>query len=288
MTASTQAAARTAVGPHPAPLLRRDAAPFVVDLVSLNRLCRDQRAPESLLASLVTVSAAFCWFGTGTGAYFLIRPVAATWRARRPSPRIEHRISTCHAIRLSSSALLAPMVGLRLLSPQFDITFGAMPTSWPGPTSSPLRGLYRLQHRADLLRGQAPTSIACASTCSSRAASISDLPGRFRRKVGLCPDLRVVRCHAPAGRRHCNYGGPGWIREARSNVVSIADGGVIIYYWITRRANRPMDASTSACASGRERPLGGAAGTSDDEMGHAVSRFNCHGSKVCRTRITCG
>src|SRR5258707_10349092 len=63
MTASTQAAARTAS----AGILRRYyvamAAPFVVDLVSLIAYVAINRAPESL-ASLVTLSAAFLLVGT--------------------------------------------------------------------------------------------------------------------------------------------------------------------------------------------------------------------------------
>ena len=86
------------------------------------------------------MSAAFLLVGVGIGAYFLIRPVGRFIAGETTFAEIE--ASPLTSLPRRSAILVgffyAPMVALRLLSPQFDITFGAMlEDPWPGPTSSP-------------------------------------------------------------------------------------------------------------------------------------------------------
>ena len=186
MTVSTQAAARTAS----AGILRRYylamAAPFVVDLVSLIAYVAINRAPESL-ASLVTVSAAFLLVGTGIGAHFLIRPVARFMSGAATFAEIEPRLS--HLPR-NSAALVgffyAPMVGLRLISPQFDITFGAMLdiVAWTDVVSTfvvytgfnVVLTFFVVSAYLDRL---------CEHLFVTRGVNLGIFHGRFRRKVGF-------------------------------------------------------------------------------------------------------
>ncbi len=203
MTVSTQAAARTAS----AGILRRYylamAAPFVVDLVSLIAYVAINRAPESL-ASLVTVSAAFLLVGTGIGAYFLIRPVArfivgrGDLRRDRASPLPPaaqfgdpRRLLLC-AHGCPAADLAAVRHHLRRHARHRGLDRRRLH----------LRGLYRLQRRADLLRGQRlPRSPVRAPVRDPRRQS-RHLPRPLSSQGGLCPDLRVLRRHDPAGRRH--------------------------------------------------------------------------------------
>ena len=42
----------------------------------------------------------------------------------------------------------------------------------------------------------------CEHLFRTRGVNLGIFRGRFRRKVGLCPAVRVLRRHDPAGRRH--------------------------------------------------------------------------------------
>jgi class 3 adenylate cyclase len=276
MTASTQAAAPTAS----AGILRRYylamAAPFAVDLVTLVAYVAINRAPERL-ASLVAASAAFLLVGTGIGAYFLIRPVARFLSGEATFDEIEHRLS--HLPR--DSAMLvgffyAPMLGLRLVSPQLDIRFGAMldvvasidiiTTFSVGTGFNVVLTFFVVSAYFDRL---------CEHLFVTRGVNLGIFHGRFRNKVGFALIFVSFAAMILLVGDIASYGGARLIREAAQDVVASLTGGVIIYYWITRALTRPIE----RLDYGMRRVAGNDLSirlpvTSDDEMGHAVSRFN--------------
>jgi class 3 adenylate cyclase len=276
MTVSTQAATRTAS----AGILRRYylamAAPFAVDLVTLVTYVAINSAPQSL-APLATVSAAFLLVGVGIGAYFLIRPVARFMSGEVPFAGIEHRLS--HLPRDSAivvAVFYAPMLGLRLISPQLDITFGAMLdvvasidiiTSFAvGTGFIVVLTFFVVSAYLDRL---------CEHLFVTRGVNLGIFHGRFRRKVGFALIFVSFAAMILLVGDIASYSGPRLIREAAEDVVASLTGGVIIYYWITRALTRPMDRldygmrRVAADDLTVRLPV-----TSDDEMGHAVSRFN--------------
>jgi class 3 adenylate cyclase len=276
MTASTQAAAQTAS----AGILRRYyvamAAPFAVDLVSLIAYVAINRAPESL-ASLVTVSAAFLLVGTGIGAYFLIRPVARYMAGEATFAEIEHHLS--HLPRNSAmlvGSFYAPMVSLRLLSPQLDITFGAMLdiVAWTDIVASFV--VYTgFNIVLTFFVVSAYLDRLCEHLFVTRGVNLGIFHGRFRRKVGFALIFVSFAAMILLVGDIASYSGPRLIREATVDVVSSLTGGVIIYYWITRALTRPMDRLDYGMRQVAKNDLTVRLPvTSDDEMGHAVSRFN--------------
>ena len=250
MTVSTQAAARTAS----AGILRRYylamAAPFVVDLVSLIAYVAINRAPESL-ASLVTVSAAFLLVGTGIGAHFLIRPVARFMSGAATFTEIEPRLS--HLPR-NSAALVgffyAPMVALRLISPQFDITFGAMLdiVAWTDVVSTfvvytgfnVVLTFFVVSAYLDRL---------CEHLFVTRGVNLGIFHGRFRRKVGFALLFVSFAAMILLVGDIASYGGARLIREATVDVVSSLTGGGD-HLLLDHPGADPADrtASTTACA----------------------------------------
>ena len=95
------------------------------------------------------------------------------------------------------------MLGLRLLSPQLDITFGAMldvvasidivTTFVVGTAFNVVLTFFVTSAYLDRL---------CEHLFATRGVNIGIFHGRFRHKVGFAADLRVLRRHDPAGRRH--------------------------------------------------------------------------------------
>ena len=276
MTASTQAAAQTAS----AGILRRYylamAAPFAVDLVTLVAYVAINRAPESL-ASLVAVSAAFLLVGTGIGAYFLIRPVARFLSGEASFAEIEHRLS--HLPRNSAIVVgffYAPMLGLRLLSPQLDITFGAMLdiVAWTDVVASFVVGTG-FQVVLTFFVVSAYFDRLCEHLFATRSVNLGIFHGRFRNKVGFALIFVSFAAMILLVGDIASYSGPRLIREAAEDVVASLTGGVIIYYWITRALTRPIERLDYGMRRVAKNDLTiRLPVTSDDEMGHAVSRFN--------------
>jgi class 3 adenylate cyclase len=276
MTVSTQAATRTAS----AGILRRYylamAAPFAVDLVTLVAYVAINRAPESL-ASLVAVSAAFLLVGTGIGAYFLIRPVARFLSGEASFAEIEHRLS--HLPRDSAIVVgffYAPMLGLRLLSPKLDITFGAMLdiVAWTDVVASFVVGTG-FQVVLTFFVVSAYLDRLCEHLFATRSVNLGIFHGRFRNKVGFALIFVSFAAMILLVGDIASYSGPRLIREAAEDVVASLTGGVIIYYWITRALTRPIERLDYGMRRVAKNDLTiRLPVTSDDEMGHAVSRFN--------------
>ena len=276
MTASTQAAPHVAS----AGILRRYylamAAPFLVDLITLVAYAAINRAPE-ILAPSVTLSAAFLLVGVGIGAYFLIRPVARFIAGEVPFSTIERRLS--HLPRDSAivaGLFYAPMLGLRLLSQQLDITFGALldPVAWTDVVASFVVGTG-FTIVLTFFVASAYLDRLCEHLFATRGVNLAVFHGRFRRKVGFALIFVSFAAMILLVGDIASYSGARLIREATVDVTASVTGGVIIYYWITQALTRPMDRldygmrRVAADDYTVRLPV-----TSDDEMGHAVSRFN--------------
>jgi len=170
----------------------------------------------------------------------------------------------------------APMVSLRLLSPQLDITFGAMLdiVAWTDIVASFV--VYTgFNIVLTFFVVSAYLDRLCEHLFVTRGVNLGIFQGRFRRKVGFALIFVSFAAMLLLVGDIASYGGPRLIREATVDVVSSLTGGVIIYYWITRALTRPMDRldfgmrQVAANDLSVRLPV-----TSDDEMGHAVSRFN--------------
>ncbi len=276
MTASIQAVPRTAA----AGILRRYyiamAAPFAVDLVSLLAYAAINLAPE-MLAPAVTVSAAFLLVGTGICAYFLIRPVARFVAGEVTFAGIERRL----ACLPRDSAIIvglfsAPMLGLRLLSHRFDITFGATldVVEWTDVVASFVVGTA-FNIVLTFFVVSAYLDRLCEYLFTTHGVNISIFRGHFRRKVGFALIFVSFAAMILLVGDIASYGGARLIREATVDVTASVTGAAIIYYWITQALTRPMDRLDYGMRRVAQSdytvrlPV-----TSDDEMGHAASRFN--------------
>jgi class 3 adenylate cyclase len=276
MTASTQAVPRAAA----AGILRRYymamAAPFMIDLVTLSVYAAINRAPQ-ILVPLLAQAAAFLLVGAGIGAYFLIRPVARFISGEVPFSRIEHRLSDLpRNSAILVGILYAPMLALRLLSHRLGITFGATleEMAWTDEIASFVVGtsfavvltFFVVSAYLDRL---------CEHLFATRGVNLGIFHGRFRRKVGFALIFVSFAAMILLVGDIASYGGERLVREATVDVTASVTGAVIIYYWITQALTQPMDRldygmrRVAADDYTVRLPV-----TSDDEMGHAVSRFN--------------
>ena len=276
MTASTQAVSRaTSAG-----ILRRYyiamAAPFAVDLVTLLAYAAINRAPE-MLAPAVTVSAAFLLVGTGIWAYFLIRPVARFMAGEMPFARIERRLSCLpRDSAIVVGIFSAPMLGLRLLSHRFDITFGATLdiVEWTDVVASFVVGTA-FNIVLTFFVVSAYLDRLCEYLFATHGVNIGVFRGHFRRKVGFALIFVSFAAMILLVGDIASYDGARLIREATVDVTASVTGAAIIYYWITQALTRPIDRLDFGMHRVAEDdytvrlPV-----TSDDEMGHAASRFN--------------
>jgi class 3 adenylate cyclase len=276
MTASTQAAPRVAF----AAILRRYyiamAAPFAVDLVTLLVYASINLAPEVLVPS-ATVSAAFLLVGTGICAYFLIRPVARFIAGEVPFSQIERRVSRLpRDSAIIIGVFSAPMLGLRLLSHRLDITFGATldVVEWNDVVASFVVGTA-FNVVLTFFVVSAYLDRLCEHLFVTRGVNLAVFHGRFRRKVGFALIFVSLAGVILLVGDIASYSGARLIREATVDVAAAVMGGVVIYYWITQALTRPMDRLDSGMRRVAVDDLAVRLPvTSDDEMGHAVSRFN--------------
>jgi class 3 adenylate cyclase len=276
MTASTQAAACTAS----AGILRRYylamAAPFAVDLVTLLVYASINLAPEVLVPS-ATVSAAFLLVGTGLCAYFLIRPVARFTAGEVPFSQIERRLSCLpRDSAIVVGIFSAPMLGLRLLSHRLDITFGATldVVEWNDVVASFVVGTA-FNVVLTFFVVSAYLDRLCEYLFATHGVNIGVFRGRFRRKVGIALIFVSFAGVILLVGDIASYSGARLIREATVDVTAAVMGGVVIYYWITQALTRPMGRLDYGMRRVAEDELTVRLPvTSDDEMGHAASRFN--------------
>lgn len=252
------------------------AVPFLIDVAGLLMYALLNRAPQVLLPSMI-VSFAFLAVGVGAGAWALFRPIALFMAGNGRYADIERRIALLPRYSaLVIAVLYAPMVGLRLLSHRLDITFGAtlQKVAWPdvianvtvGTAFNVVLTFFVVAAFLDRL---------CEYLFRTRGVSISNFPGRFSRKVALALLFVSFAAMILLAADIMSYTGARLVREATIDMSTAAIAAIFIYFWISRALTRPitrLDAGMRRVAENDysvRLPV-----TSDDELGHAASRFN--------------
>jgi class 3 adenylate cyclase len=276
MTASTDAAPRTASRDVIGRYYLAMAAPFVIDLVSLLVYALMHRRPE-LLASTALTSAAFLLGGVGVGAHFLIRPVRRFIDGEVAFAAIEGSLT--HLPRRSAAVIAVcyvPMLALRMLSHRIGLGFGGQPEdpAWPDLVASFIVGtgfnvlliFFVVSAYLDQL---------CEHLFLTRGVNLSVFHGRFRRKVAIALLFVAFAGTTLLSADIASYDGNRLVREATMDVVATIAGTLFMFFWITHALSRPitrLDHGMRQVAKGDflvRLPV-----TSDDEMGHAAGRFN--------------
>jgi len=276
MTAPTDAARHVS----PARLVHRYylamSVPFLIDVVSVFVYAALNGAPQVVLPSLV-VTTLFLAGGVGLGAWLLLRPIRHFIEGRVPFGDIER--SLARLPRRSATVvgvMYAPMVGLRLLSHRLDITFGAtlQQVGWPdvfanltvGTGFNVVLTFFVVAAFLDRL---------CEELFRTRGVNIGTFDGRFRRKVALALLFVSFATMVLIVADMLSYSGDRLVREASSDITTSAIGTAFMYYWISSALTRPitrLDGGLRRVADDDytvRLPV-----TSNDELGHAASRFN--------------
>jgi class 3 adenylate cyclase len=276
MTASTEAASRTTGAAVIRDYYLAMAVPFVIDLVTLVVYAGVNRAPYFLPVALA-VSAAFLLAGVGIGAYFLIRPVKRFLAGEVSYAEIEGGISSLPRRSCAVMAVCyAPLLAIRQFARRFDVTFGALleSTAWIDDIASFLVGtgftvLLTFFIVSAYLDG------LCEHLFETRGVNLGIFYGKFRRKIGLALLFVAFAAMILLAADIVSYEKPRLIREATMDIVASVSGTVFIYFWISRALTRPIARLDQGMHRVEQNDYGVRLPvTSDDEMGHAVSRFN--------------
>jgi class 3 adenylate cyclase len=276
MTASTDAASAQA----PARLVYRYvlamSVPFLIDLVSLVVYAVLNDAPQILLPSAV-VSAIFLAGGVGTGAWYLFRPIVGFVRGRLAYADVERPL--CNLPRHSAlvvGLMYMPMIGLRQLSHRLDITFGAtlQKVAWPDVIANLTVGTG-FNVVVTFFIVSAYLDRLAEFLFTTRGVNIGIFRGRFRYKVALALLFISFSTVVLIAADILSYTGDRLVSETTADITTSATGALFMYYWISRALTRPiarLDEGMRQVAGGDftvRLPV-----TSDDEVGHAASRFN--------------
>lgn len=252
------------------------SVPFLIDALTLAIYCILNDAPQVVLPSL-TVSILFLVVGVGLGATFLIRPVRAFMDGRATFADVERPLSKLpRNSAIVIGAMYAPMVGLQLLSRSLDITLGAMlqQAAWPDALANLTVGtgfnvvltFFVVAAYLDRL---------CEELFRTRGVNIGTFNGRFRRKVSLALLFVSFSTMVLIIADVLSYSGDRLVRETSVDIATSAIAIIFIYYWVSRALTQPitrLDAGLRRVADSDytvRLPV-----TSDDELGHAASRFN--------------
>lgn len=276
MTASTDAAPAAV----PASLVHRYyfamSVPFLIDLFTLVVYCIQNDAPQAFLPSLA-VSTLFLVIGVGLGAWFLIRPIRHFIDGRVPFAQIEYSLSRLprHSA-LVVGVMFAPMMALRLLSHRLGITFGAtlQQVAWPDVIANLTVGTG-FDVVLTFFVVAAYLDHLCQHLFRARGVNISRFNGRFSRKVAMALLFITFATMVLMVADVLSYSGDRLVREVSSDVATSAVGALLMYYWISQALTRPitrLDGGLRRVADNDytvRLPV-----TSNDELGHAASRFN--------------
>jgi class 3 adenylate cyclase len=276
MTVSTDAAPATA----PASLVYRYylamSVPFLIDLFTLVVYCVLNEATQVFLPSLA-VSALFLLGGVGLGAWVLIRPIRHFIEGRVAFADIELRLSRLprHSA-LVIGVMYAPMVALRLLSHRLDITFGAtlQQVAWPDVIANLTVGTG-FDVVLTFFVVAAYLDHLCQQIFRTHGVNIAHFNGRFSRKVAMALLFVFFATMVLIVADVLSYSGDRLVTEVSSDVATSALGAMFMYYWISQALTRPitrLDTGLRRVADNDytvRLPV-----TSNDELGHAASRFN--------------
>lgn len=276
MTATSDAAPAAA----PDNIVRRYyvamAVPFAIDVVTLLVYAIINKAPEVLLPS-VAIAATFLVLGVGIGGWWLIRPVARFVAGKVSFDKIEPALA--HLPRNSAilvGVLYTPMMAMRVLSHRLEITFGAMldPVALPDAVASLVVGvLFNVVLTYFVIN--AYFDRLCDHLFRLHGANLATFNGRFRNKVALALVFLSFAGMILLAADIASYSGERLIREATVDLALTLTGAAFIYYWISHALTRPIDRLDSGMRAVADDdysvrlPV-----TSNDELGHAASRFN--------------
>ncbi len=250
--------------------------PFLVDLVSIASYAGVYGAPQIVLP-LVGLSATFLVLGVGIGAFFLVRPIRRYLDGETSFADIQRALTSLpRRSCILMAVCYAPMITLRQVSRRFDDVFTAViedPT-WIDLASSfvVVTGYYVL---LTFFVVSAYMNGLCETLFRTRGVNIDLFRGRFRRKMALALLYVAFAGMILLTADIVSYSGARLVRESTLDIVASITGTLFIFFWINNALNRPLarlDGGMRAVAEGDYEirlPV-----TSDDEIGHATSRFN--------------
>ncbi|GEP53192.1 adenylate/guanylate cyclase domain-containing protein [Reyranella soli] len=276
MTASTDAAPRTAVNAVIGRYYLAMAVPFAIDVITLV-VYGVMHGEFELLPLNVAMSAAFLVVAVSIGAYFLIRPVSRFIAGEISFGEIEPALTS---LPRRSAMVMAicymPMVMLRMLPRRYGIDIDAMQEdpNWPDLLASFVVGtggnvlliFFIVSAYLDQL---------CEHLFRTRNVNLHVFHGRFRRKVSVALLYMAFAGVMLLSADIASYSGQRLVREATMDVVATIVGALFMVFWINHALSRPvarLDHGMRQVAKGDYQvrlPV-----TSDDEMGHAAGRFN--------------
>lgn len=276
MTASTDAAPRTAIHAVIGRYYLAMAVPFAIDVITLVVYAVLHRA-FVLLPLNVAISAAFLLVGVGAAAHFLIRPISRFIAGEISFADIEGALTSLpRRSALVMTICYVPMLGLRMLPRHFGIDVDAMQEvpNWPDLVASLVVGtgfnvlliFFVVSAYLDQL---------CEHLFRTRNVNLHVFHGRFRRKVSVALLYMAFAGVVLLSADIASYSGPRLVREATMDVVATVLGALFMVFWINHALSRPvarLDHGMRQVAKGDYQvrlPV-----TSDDEMGHAAGRFN--------------
>ena len=109
----------------------------------------------------------------------------------------------------------------------------------------------------------------------TRGVNIGTFGGRFSRKVSLALLFVSFATMVLIAADMLSYSGDRLVREASADIMTSAIGTIFMYFWISHALTRPitrLDGGLRRVADNDytvRLPV-----TSNDELGHAASRFN--------------
>ncbi|WP_428683956.1 adenylate/guanylate cyclase domain-containing protein [Reyranella sp.] len=252
------------------------SVPFLIDLLTLAIYCALNGAPQFALPSLA-VSASFLLGGVGLGAAFLIRPIRAFMDGRTAFSDIERQLSKLpRNSAIVVGVMYAPMVGLQIVSRRLDIAMGSMlqQAAWPDALANLTVGTG-FNVVLTFFVVAAYLDHLCEELFRSHGVNIAIFEGRFRRKVSLALLFVSFSTMVLVIADMLSYSGERLVREVSTDISTSAIATIFIYYWVSRALTRPitrLDGGLRRVADNDymvRLPV-----TSNDELGHAASRFN--------------
>lgn len=252
------------------------SVPFLLDLVSLAVYGTLNDALETLFPWML-LSSAFLIVGVWVGAWLLFRPIQKFMEGRVEHSQIERRLSRLpHRSAAVVGVMFMPLTALRLLSHQLDIDLGAIleRTAWLDVVANLTVGTgFNIVLTYFIVA--AYLDRLCEHLFLTRGVNISAFHGRFHRKVALALLFVSFGTMIQISADIMSYEGARLVREAAVDITLSAFGTLFMYYWISRALTRPitrLDRGMRHVARNDyavRLPV-----TSDDELGHAASRFN--------------
>jgi class 3 adenylate cyclase len=275
MTATTEAAPLAASASIERRYYAAMATPFLVDAIADTVYALVNRAPGVLL-SWLTISSSFLLIGVGVGAWWLIRPVRRFVSGDATFGQIEQQLA-----RLPRNSAIVvgicsvPMLAMRGFAPYFGFAFGtldipglpdAIATLTVGSLFYVVLTYFVVNAYLDRL---------CEHLFRVHGVNLTIFQGHFHNKVTLAMVFLSFAGMTMLAADILSYSGARLLREAGTDIALTLTGAGIVYYWASQALTRPIARLDNGMRRVAEDdyavrlPV-----TSDDELGHAASRFN--------------